>query len=162
MSVGHISWFGRLDYYSFSFFSYFCPLGGQAATVCYTLGAGCTHLKWWWLAVDLWIPSCSIIQFFRPTLNKNDKFWLLQEKFAQKNLNFQFCRLDLVQISVKPSKIVLKIFSFWLYFRRKTSSLDPHFSALLVFFYSGYAYPIKNGVPPPHGAWSQIPVPDWM
>ena len=31
----------------------------------------------------LQIPSCSMIQFFiDPTLSKNDKFWLVQQKFA--------------------------------------------------------------------------------
>ena len=67
---------------------------------------------------------------FRPTLSKNYKFWLLQEKFANSK-DFQFCSLNLAQISVhKPTKCWKFSVPQTLLSQTKISSLDPHFGTL--------------------------------
>ena len=87
-------------------------------------------------------PVAAWFSSLDPTLSKNDKFWLLREKFAKNIKNFQFCSLNLTQISVQALKM-LKIFSSLdLTFswkkkpkqnkqtKKKTSFLDPHFGTL--------------------------------
>ena len=54
-------------------------------------------------SLDTQLQHDSVLQ--TPTLSKNNKFRLLQEIFVKNVKNFQFCSLNLAQISVHISQV---------------------------------------------------------
>ena len=82
-----------------------------------------------------------------PTLSKNDKYWLLWEKFSQNFKNVQFCILNLTKffqfIGTQNVKNVQFLRPYFRKKKKKISFLDP-ISALR----SGHPYSIKSWVPP--------------